>query len=337
MRIGIPRALFFYHLYPQWKVFFQELGWEPVSSPETTKAIATEGSSRAVNEACYPVKIYYGHIAYLARQSVDWLFVPRLVSIERKTYICPKFMGLPDMIRSQIEDLPPLMDICIDVCRSEKGLKRELHKWARMMGDSPRKWEKAWGVSREALSEWRGIACRGYTASEALKVWEGGAELRAQGYDLRIGVIGHCYSINDQQVNLGMIDRLRAMGAESVTPEMLDQGEVAAASSKLPKRMFWTAGKSAAGAALMMDLDESIDGIIYLSCFGCGPDSITARTLEYRVKNKPFMQLTVDEHSGEAGVVTRLEAFCDMLRRRRQLESDLSPHGQCLHSSASSI
>lgn len=337
MRIGIPRALFFYYLYPQWKAFFEELDWEIVSSPDTARAIADEGVSRAVNEACYPVKIYYGHVVYLARQNVDWIFVPRMISIEPKTYICPKFMGLPDMIRSQIDHLPPLMDICIDVCRNKKGLKSELHKWARKLGESPKKWERAWNGSVKALEEWRGIERCGFTAKEALSIYEGGMEPQVQGHDLKIGVIGHCYSINDDQVNMGMISRLREMGAAAITPEMRDPNKMAAALTQLPKRMFWTAGKNAAGAALDMDRDDEIDGIIYLACFGCGPDSITARTLEYRVKNKPFMMLTVDEHSGEAGIVTRLEAFCDMLRRRRQLESDLSPHGQCLHSATVSV
>lgn len=337
MKIGIPRALFFHYLYPQWKSFFNEIAWDIIISPDTNSVIAEEGISRAINEACYPVKIFYGHVSYLAKKNVDWLFVPRLVSIEPKTYVCPKFMGLPDMVRAQINELPPIMDICFDVCRNKKGLIRELHKWARRVGDNPRKWEKAWKSSYEALNECSGIARRGFTSCEALRIWEGAQEREVKKHELKIGVVGHCYSINDDQVNMGMIEHLRELGADPVTPEMCDPLEVAAASSLLPRRMFWTAGKNAAGAALEMAQDNSIDGIIYLACFGCGPDSITAKILEFRIKSKPFMLLTVDEHSGEAGIVTRLEAFCDMLRRRKQLESNLSAHGKCLHSSSGSV
>lgn len=77
-----------------------------------------------------------------------------------------------------------------------------------------------------------------------------------------------------------------------------------------------------------MDSDETIDGIIYLACFGCGPDSLVGQIIQRRVRKTPFMLVTVDEHTGEAGLVTRLEAFCDMIWRRKQVnESHLSPHG----------
>ena len=97
----------------------------------------------------------------------------------------------------------------------------------------------------------------------------------------------------------------------------------------MPKRVFWTLGRKMVGTALHLDQRDDIDGMIYLACFGCGPDSLIGEVVESKVKNKPFMLVTVDEHTGEGGLVTRLEAFCDMLRRRRSAnhESNLSAHG----------
>ena len=65
--------------------------------------------------------------------------------------------------------------------------------------------------------------------------------------------------------------------------------------------------------------DNKIDGIITLNAFGCGPDSLMVERITRRAKqfNKPLLTLTIDEQTGEAGFVTRLEAFVDMLYRKK--------------------
>ena len=66
--------------------------------------------------------------------------------------------------------------------------------------------------------------------------------------------------------------------------------------------------------------DDNIDGIITLTAFGCGPDSLMLEDIRRKAKNfsKPLLNLTIDEHTGEAGFITRLEAFCDMLYRNKR-------------------
>ena len=63
-----------------------------------------------------------------------------------------------------------------------------------------------------------------------------------------------------------------------------------------------------------------VDGIIHVTAFGCGPDFLVNRLLEGEAKKHdlPFLTLTIDEQSGQSGVLTRLEAFCDMVRRRQR-------------------
>ena len=65
---------------------------------------------------------------------------------------------------------------------------------------------------------------------------------------------------------------------------------------------------------------KKIDGIITLTAFGCGPDSLMLEDIRRKAKNfnKPLLNLTIDEHTGEAGFITRLEAFCDMLYRNKR-------------------
>ena len=97
-KVGIPRGLFYYQFYPLWRSFFEELGAEIIVSDNTTRKILDDGVKKCVDEACLPVKVFYGHIASL-KDKVDYLFIPRYTSISKKEYICPKFGGLPDMIK----------------------------------------------------------------------------------------------------------------------------------------------------------------------------------------------------------------------------------------------
>ncbi|MGE5543479.1 MAG: hypothetical protein ACM3UW_00765, partial [Bacillota bacterium] len=177
------------------------------------------------------------------------------------------------------------------------------------------------------------ICRQGHTLDEGIRIWEGKPVVKSAPGDLTIGVLGHCYTLNDRFISLQLFERLREMGVSVVTNEMLDPREVELAAARLPKRVFWTVGRKMVGTALLLNQDEKIDGLIYLTCFGCGPDSMMAKIIERRI-NKPFMLLTVDEHSGEAGTVTRLEAFCDMMRRQRRLglENNLPPYGEFLYS-----
>jgi len=65
---------------------------------------------------------------------------------------------------------------------------------------------------------------------------------------------------------------------------------------------------------------NDVDGIIGVMAFGCGPDSLMMEKLRRKArsqKSPPFMCLTVEEHTSETGVITRLEAFLDMLQRRK--------------------
>jgi predicted nucleotide-binding protein (sugar kinase/HSP70/actin superfamily) len=109
-KIGIPRGLFYYYYYPLVKTFFTDLGAEIVLSSRTTRLTVDSGIEAAVDETCFPIKVYFGHVRELCQQDIDYLFVPRIVSIESKSYICPKFMGIPDMVKACLDNLPKLID-----------------------------------------------------------------------------------------------------------------------------------------------------------------------------------------------------------------------------------
>lgn len=325
MRVGIPHGLFYYYYYPMWKTFFLDLGAEVVTSAATNRLTINLGSEYAVDEACLPIKVYYGHVRELCGSGLDYLFVPRLVSVEPRSYICPKFMGIPDMIRAQVRHLPQLIDITIDVSRDDRFLKRDIIKVGKMLGGSRRSIQNAYEHAVKENQRCYEIARQGWTMGEAISLWEGGTPEKSAPGELEVAILGHGYSLYDEGLSMGIIQKLRRLGCrvhllESVEPIMVERE-----AATLSKRVFWTLGRKIMGAVIHLDKQPEIDGIIYLACFGCGPDSLIGEMAERHAEAKPFMLLTIDEHSGEAGLLTRLEAFCDMLRRRRQASENKLP------------
>ncbi len=341
IRIGIPRALLYYMYFPLWRAFFTELGAEVVVSPGTNKEILDAGLQSALNEACLPVKLFFGHTAALA-DKVDYLFVPRLISIEPKAYICPKFMGLPDMLRARINPLPSLIDVSVDFSRGNRDWYSVLSLAGRQITSDNNLIRKAYSSARAAQDLFQKQLEAETPVLEAIKRATGkrapdrGGQAAAEPGCLCIALLGHPYNIYDDYISMNLIQRLRSLGVRVITADCVPQQTIAEQASRLPKKLFWTLGRKMVGAAHAFYDSSRFDGMIYLSSFGCGPESLVGELIARWARRRPdlpFMLLTIDEHSGTAGMITRLEAFTDMLKRRRKREDHLPAHGQPVYSS----
>jgi len=325
-RLGLPRALFYYYYAPWWETFWQALGVEVIVSPPTSKEIMDKGVSLAVAEACLPVKVYYGHAAWLAGQ-VDALFVPRLVSVQKKSFICPKLMGLPDMLRASLKPCPPIIDTVIDLSRRpEQGLKVAVKDMARAVGFKGKEVALAREAAIKRYQLWLTEQQRGLAAAINGNLSPGLNGVATTGFctgeshrkTLQVGIVGHAYILYDRYLVMDIPGKVKRLGGQVILPENLAPDEVATACRQLPKRLFWTLGQKIMGSALNLMQQDSIAGIIHLTAFGCGPDSLVGDLAERYARRcgRPFLLLTLDEHTGEAGINTRLEAFMDMLARR---------------------
>lgn len=146
----------------------------------------------------------------------------------------------------------------------------------------------------------------------------------------RIALIGHPYNVYDKYVSMDIITKLKKFNIDVVTVEMVCQKDINRQSSMLNKPMFWNYGRNAYGSALHLASESNISGMIFITSFGCGIDSFVNDFIERLLRRKsqiPFINITIDEHSGEAGFDTRLEAFVDMLRWRRTYEDNIPALG----------
>lgn len=304
--VGIPRALLYHKYSGLWREFFKALDIDVLMSPATTKSIAQIGIQAAENEICLPLKLFYGHSLTL-KDKVDFLFIPRLVSVEKRSYTCPKLLGLPDLIRAADDALPPIIDPTIDVSKGRKVFYHTIADIGARFGKS----------SVSSICAYRSAMAHHRREKDMLI-----APAREFGRDrVKVGLLGHSYNINETYATMNILARLKGMGAEVLTNEELPEKIIAREASQLPKKLFWTYEKEVVGAGLHWLKTGSVDGIIYVLAFACGPDSLIQTVLEIEAKKIgriPLISIVIDEHSGEAGMVTRLEAFVDMLRRKKK-------------------
>ena len=114
--------------------------------------------------------------------------------------------------------------------------------------------------------------------------------------------------------------KLEKMGVNVYSALQLTDEQMQKGLSSIGVHEYWANSAEMSGAAGHYLKDNKIDGIITLNAFGCGPDSLMVESITRKAKEagKPLLSLTIDEHTGEAGFVTRLEAFIDMLFRKKR-------------------
>ena len=108
--VGIPRVLNMYEDYPFWHVFFTNLGYRVVLSPSSNRKIYELGIESIPSESeCYPAKLAHGHVEWLIRQGVDFIFYPALfyerdeVPGANNHYNCPIVTSYSENIKNNVE------------------------------------------------------------------------------------------------------------------------------------------------------------------------------------------------------------------------------------------
>lgn len=316
IKVGFPRGLYYYDYYPLWDTYFKSLNIEVVPSIKTNKDILNLGIENCVDEACLPIKIFHGHVKYL-EDKVDYIFVPKYVSLHKREYNCPKHLGIAHMVYHSVDGLPPLVAPKI-VLKSKEDMKAAIYSVGRIFTKNKRILDKAYEKAVESYENYPDWIKREMT--QLIK------ENNVSDDRIKILILGHPYNIYDDFVNMGILKKLYDQGVEVITSDDVDEITFRHYSDNLKKRIFWTQGRKIIGSAYAMIERGIVDGIIYLSAFGCGLDSVLIHIVEQKSHkyNVPFMTMTFDEQTGEAGFNTRFEAFIDMMKWRSKLEDNIS-------------
>jgi predicted nucleotide-binding protein (sugar kinase/HSP70/actin superfamily) len=324
MQIGIPRAMSYYNYFPFWYGFFEDLGIKVVISDKTTKQTMSKGSALVVSETCLPVKVYVGHILNLLDKGVDKIFVPSIQSIDYKIYNCSKIRGLPDLIRNVVKRDFTIIDATLDKSEKNQGLYEFLKESVKPFGITDEKRIKlASKAGWKVYNNFKIMLHSGLSFEESLNRAKKGEVVivsNQKSYPISVAVLAHSYNLFDDRLSMKIFEKLEKLDVKAYTAEQLSIEQLSEGIETLDSKLYWANEYEMTGGAGHYLQNSNVDGIITINAFGCGPDSIMIERISRasRKFNKPVLNLSIDEQTGEAGFITRIEAFTDMLFRKKR-------------------
>jgi predicted nucleotide-binding protein (sugar kinase/HSP70/actin superfamily) len=300
--IGLPKGLFYFDHHILWEHFFIDLGCSVVTSRDTNRDIMDYGVKFCSNETCLPVKVFHGHVYYL-KNIVDYIFIPRYTSVYKNEYTCPKFCGLPDMVIFNLKRQVKVLEIKIHPDKFPSWTFDSLEAVSKLLGI---KYTCVLNTFKKAVSEYH------------RHIWDRFREnsyiINSENSKAVIPVLGHPYMIYDSYLSMNLIDKLEKRNFSVYTPRDICREIKRENAYPFQGKVFWYMGFELLGSAFTFTQDKNVKGLVYLTPFSCGVDAFIVEFMERHLYSRyriPLLKLMVDEHTGEAGFDTRLEAFLD--------------------------
>jgi predicted CoA-substrate-specific enzyme activase len=320
--IGIPRAMMvYYQQFPFWRTFFEELGFNVIVSRDSDKELVNKSLETITTEVCLPVELMHGHVMDLFDRGADFIFIPFIVSGKQKegnptsNCNCPWIQTYPFMVRAALRgrvDESKLMFPTLHFRYFERALVKELTEYFNEKFSIPK------ALIKTAIYK----ADQAQINFEKRLIEYGNQVLGSLPENIRpVVILGRPYNTADPHLNLGLIEKLINQNVMPVPVDMLDLSGYNIFKSY--RNMYWPNGQKIIAAAQKV---ASTNGLyaVYLSNFRCGPDSFIWHYVTEELKGKPFLHLEVDEHSADAGMITRIEAFLESMKGFEKNEKKIS-------------
>jgi len=319
--IGIPRALMvFYQQFPFWRTFFEQLGFTVVISKESDKSLMTKSIETITAETCLPVELMHGHVIDLLEKGVDFIFLPFIVNGKQKegnntfNCNCPWVQTYPFMIKAALRgkvDESKLLIPTLHFRFFERALIKEMSEY----------FNEKFGINKTEIRRAVIIADKVQVSFEKRLIDYGSEVLNSIPENCRpVVLLGRPYNSTDQHLNLGLIEKLINQNVMPIPLDMLDLSPFNIFANY--RNMYWPNGQKLIAAAQFVAKNEKFHAV-YISNFRCGPDSFIWHYVTEELKGKPFLHLEIDEHSADAGMVTRIEAFLDSLKGAEKNEKKI--------------
>lgn len=324
-RIGIPRGLMFSEYYPLYKAFLTELGFEVVTSDPTNKRIIEMGLDVAIGEPCFPFKVAHGHYMDLIEKGVDIIFAPGVMSTVQpnsnlnQAQTCPYLQAAPEVISScvgvterGIRHIAPRLHFK----RGRRHLERVFVEVGKELGKSAAQSKRALDVGLNVLREFQ------------KRVEQRGAQVLAElaPDQMAFVVVGRPYTLWDPAVNMDIGKKIQDLGILAIPQDFLPL-EAADISDHWPNAYSRQIQKKLMAARLIRQ-DPRLRAVV-VTYFACGPDSFGNPFFKDEI-GEPCYIMQIDEHTADAGVITRIEAFADTatksnVKQFERIRSDDTP------------
>ena len=293
MKIGIPRSLFYYYFSDLWINFFKYLNIDVVISPKTNKEILDLGIKYSQDEMCLSLKNYIGHVMYL-KDKCDYILIPRIDNYGIDNQTCTNFIAIYDIINN-LDNLN-ILNYNVDLRNKETELKGLISICKRL------------GISRNQLEEAYIYAKEVSNKRKKEKVLNNLKNLKSM--KKKILLVGHSYNMHDNLIGNSIINILKDMDIEIIYSDLFFEKDE---SDKYAKGLYWKYSKESISS--ISKCINKIDGIIFLSVFPCGLDSLV-NELVMRKLDKPYINLVIDDIESSGGIQTRIESFVDIINSK---------------------
>jgi len=308
--VGMQRSLYTIQTGVLWAHFFDRLGYRVVLTPPTSNRISASGIEVMIAETCYPIKVSHGHVKELAGKT-QYLFLPAIVNMptpgkEDMGLYCPLVQGNTYMVRMAVglqkdKLISPVVHLKHDLPTLSVELEQQIG----------RKLKLGRGRIRAALE---------YASERQTQFTE---ELHQRGREILenhdtdkplVIVTGRPYNLYDERLNLRLGRNLAKIGMSAMPMDFLDLSSVDL--SDFPN-MYWGLGAQILRSARFIRSHPHTFGL-HLTNFSCGADSFLEHFYKFIMEDKPYLILELDEHSAVAGMMTRLEAFRNVIENVMQ-------------------
>lgn len=325
--IGIPYVLLVHKLFPMFRTYFTELGFQVLLSPDTNEEIIALSQTYAQAETCYPVKLIYGHIAYLANQKVDYIFLPHIVTMKHENskvhhnYGCVYMQTASKMIYDSMKLKQKGIELLAPTFSLDFGKKAMISAMVHVgvqLG-------KAKPVCAVALMK-GAMAVRKHTDL----VEQLGKDMlsQIQPDEKVLVIVTRTYGVDDPVLNMGIAKELLKRGYKVITLSHLPAHDLDL--SKEYENLYWPFGQHIISGIKMIANHPNLYAV-YLTNHGCGPDTMLSHLVKKEMGEKPFLQIEVDEHFSKVGVITRIEAFLNSLKSQKNIDVSGNDYFSNLH------
>jgi len=317
--VGIPRVLNMYENYPFWHTFFTKLGFRVVLSPVSTRKIYEMGIESIPSESeCYPAKLAHGHIEWLLREGVKFIFYPS-VAFERREfpeagnhYNCPIVTSYSENIKNNVEGLNDPEIIFMNPFLSFESMEI---------------------ISKRLVEEFAASEFNLSAASVALAVEEAWAEMAQAREDIRqkgeetlqfmeenqirgIVLAGRPYHL-DEEINHGIPELINSYNIAVLTEDSVSH--LHEVERPLLVMDQWMYHSRLYAAANFVKTRDDLD-LIQLNSFGCGLDAVTTDQVNDILADsgKIYTCLKIDEVNNLGAARIRIRSLIAAIKVREK-------------------
>ncbi len=315
--VGIPRVLNFYENYPFWATFFKSLGFRVILSPQSTRDIYEMGIESIPSESeCYPAKLAHGHITWLIRQNVDWIFYP-CIPYERNEfpdannhYNCPIVTSYAENIKNNVDEITSGEVRFLNPFLTFASKKALTEKLCEVFGAE-------FSIPAEEIHTAVDAAWKELAHVRNLMRKKGEQTLRYLEKTGKHGIVlaGRPYHV-DPEINHGIPELINSYGIAVLTEDSISHlGNV---ERPLIVMDQWMYHSRLYAAANYVKKTENLD-LIQLNSFGCGLDAVTTDCVSdiLTKSGKIYTCLKIDEVNNLGAARIRVRSLLAAIRVRK--------------------